>query len=114
MASPVRKSDLTVRQRHLVEVMQEANYACIEHLEIRDGEPVFNESTRVVLKVKFGAPDKGARPELRLADTELKRDAVEMFATLARIGTGTVRTLTVTGGLPSHMEVLPDRLPGAR
>ena len=114
MASTVRKSELTARRRHLVEVMQEANYACIEHLEVRDGEPVFTENTRVVLKVKFGAPDKGARPEARLVDTELKRDTVEMLAALAQIGNGTVRALSVTAGLPSHMEVLPDRLPGAR
>jgi len=110
----MRKSDLSVRQRHLLEAMQEANYACIEHLEIRDGEPVFTERTRVVLKVKFGAPDNGPRAESALPDTELKRDAAALFRHLARIGNGTIRALTVTGGLPSHMEVLPERLPAAR
>ena len=110
----IRKSDLTPRRRHLVEVMQEANYATIEGLAVIDGEPVFTDATRVVLNIKLGAPDNEPRPERALPDTELRREVVALFGHLDRIGNGIIRCLGVAGGLPRHLEVLPDRQVGLR
>ncbi len=109
-----RKSDLTARQRHLVEVMQDANHACIENLLVRDGEPAFTGDTRVVRKIKLGGGDNSPRRELVQADTELKREIVELFDHLRRVGNGTVCSLIVTAGLPRHLEVVDNRRTASR
>jgi len=114
MASPARKSQLSARRRHLVEVMQEASHACIENLPVRDGEPVFTDDTRVVRKIKLGGGDNEPRPERALADIELKREHVELFDHLDRVGNGTVTALVVVAGLPRHLEVVANRRSGSR
>ena len=114
MAPRNLKSDLTAPRRHLVEVMQEENHACIENLAVIDGEPVFTDDTRVVRKIRLDKDDNEPRPERALPDTELRREVVALFGHLDRIGNGVIRCLGVAGGLPRHLEVLPDRHVGLR
>jgi hypothetical protein len=113
-ASPIRKSQLSALERHLVEVMQEANHACIENLLVRDGEPVFTDDTRVIRKIKLGGGDNSPRRELVQTDTELKREIVELFDHLRRVGDGTVSSLIVAAGLPRHLEVVDNRRAASR
>jgi hypothetical protein len=83
--------------------MQEMNFGRIEHLSIRDGQPVFSPPPRMVRDVKLGAPDNGARPELRVSDFALKREHVELFENFKRLGNGIVETIEVKSGLPFRL-----------
>ena len=103
--SITRKSDLTVRQRRLVERMQRLRFGCIEHLLIRDGEPVFNPAlTRCLRKIRIKGSNR-PHPASSRPDTVLKAEAVELFAHFREISHGLVRSLTVHDGLPADLVI---------
>jgi len=104
--SVVAKSSLSPNRRRLVELMQRANFARIEGLVVREGEPVLDEdkSPRVVLEVKFGA-ENGPRPESAISDFALKEPIVDLFAHMDRLRDGRIEVLTVKHGLPFGMQV---------
>ena len=100
-----RKSDLSLPQQRLVVEMQRTSYGRIEGLLLRDGEPVFTDSTRVIRTIKLGGGDNGPRAEHLLPETELKREHIELFRHLPQIGNGLVCALHIAAGLPRHIEV---------
>jgi hypothetical protein len=81
------------------------NFGRIEDLTIHRGEPTFDPPPRIVKDVKLGAPDNGPRPELEATDFALKREHIELFENLGRLGDGTVRTIEVKSGLPFRLIV---------
>jgi len=103
-AGEVRKRTLSPPRKRLVELMQRINFGRIEGLVVRGGEPLFDPLPRVVRTVKIGG-DNGPRPEVRSADFDLKRDAVEFFEHLERLGNGVVRCIEVKHGLPFIVEI---------
>jgi hypothetical protein len=94
------KSSLSTPQQLLLETLQKTNYGRIEGLRIREGQPVFDPLPRVVKDVKLGAGESGARPELESGDFALKREHIELFEQLLRLGDGTIECLVIKGGLP--------------
>lgn len=94
------KSSLTTPQRRLLETLQKINFGRIERLEIRNGEPMFDPAPRVVKDVKLGNSDNEARPELKSGDFALKREHVDLFQNLIRIGSGTIEAIEIRHGLP--------------
>lgn len=99
------KSSLTNPQKRLLETMQRMNFGRIEGLLIRGGEPSFTPPPRVVKDVKLGAADNGVRPELDACDFALKREHIELFENLRRLGNGKVETIEIKGGLPFRLIV---------
>ena len=100
-----RRSDLTPRQRRLVTEMQRLRFGCIEHLLIRDGEPVFEPGlTQSLRKIKIRGKNR-PHPATSRPDTVLKAEAVELLEHLRAIDYGLVRCLTVVDGLPSDLAV---------
>lgn len=98
------KSQLPVRRRWLLELMQRTGFGRIEALVVRSGEPVLDPPPRVVREVKFGGQN-GPRQELRLADFPLKAEVVELFRELDCLGDGVVDLLTIKHGLPFKMHL---------
>src|SRR5262245_13442939 len=94
-----------MQQRRLLETLQRTNFGRIQGLTIRGGEPVFNPPPRIVKDVKLGAADSDARPELQAADFALKREHVELFENLKRIGDGIVESIEIKSGLPFRLTV---------
>jgi hypothetical protein len=84
--------------------MQHLDFGSIEHLVIRDGEPVLDPPPRFVRDVKFGSESR-PRPESKLDDFALKAQILDMFAHLDDLGNGTIRSLEVKHGLPFRMKV---------
>jgi len=99
------KSSLSAAQKRLVETMQKINYGRIEDLSIYRGEPTFNPPPRIVKDVKLGSTDSGARPELESVDFALKREHIDLFENLRRIGNGTIDRIEVMSGLPFRLIV---------
>jgi hypothetical protein len=99
----VLKSSLTTPQQRLLETLQKTNYGRIHDLQVRGGEPVLGPATRIVKDVKLGSTDTGARPELDSGDFLLKREHLELFEQLRRLGDGVVECIEVKGGLPFRL-----------
>lgn len=103
MQSPA-KSSLSPSRAELIEWMQNIGFGTIEHLVIREGEPILDPRPRVIRDVKFGA-ENGPRPELDLDDFVLKAQVVDLFAQFDSLGNGTIRCLDVKHGLPFRMQL---------
>jgi hypothetical protein len=98
------KSSLSPGRRRLLEAMQRLNFGRIEGLEIRNGEPVFHPSPRIVQDIKIGG-ENGSRPELSIDDFALKSAVIELFDHLSRIGDGTLESIEVKYGMPFKLVV---------
>jgi hypothetical protein len=105
MIAEIRKSDLTPRQRQLVERMQRMGYGRIENLVVRDGDPVFERgTTKVIRSVRLEGrtdPHVGSNQ----GDPVLKTKVVNLLRQLAEMGDGVVAIIHVGSGLPGSMEV---------
>jgi hypothetical protein len=104
------KSSLSAPQKRLLEALQKTNFGRIEGLTIRAGEPTFNPMPRIVKDVKLGAPDNGARPEALAADFALKREHIELFEMLIRVGDGVIECLEIKAGLPFRISTVEHTL----
>ena len=97
------KSSLSTARKRLLETMQKTNFGRIEGLMIRAGEPVFAPAPRIIKDVKLGSADNQARPELQASDFVLKREHIELFENLSRIGDGSVESIEIKSGLPFRL-----------
>jgi hypothetical protein len=93
---------LSAARQNLLRVMQEHPYSRIDHLTVVSGDPVFGPGAKIIAETKFGAAD-GPRREAGLADFVMKKEHVELFQQLEKIGSGELLTLEVKGGLPFRM-----------
>jgi hypothetical protein len=97
-------STLTPKQRRLLTLMSSLNFARIEQLQVRGGQPVFDPPPRIYRDLKFGG-DNGSRPEAARDNYLLKDRVVEFLSELEGIGDGTIACLVVRDGLPFTMSV---------
>lgn len=107
MSNVVKKTDLTPAWRRLVELMQRINFGCIEGLIVRDGEPVFRPSPRVIREVKFCA-ENGPRPEATKQDFALKKEVCDLMVRIESLDNGIILALEVKHGLPFKMSLEED------
>ena len=99
------KSSLSTPQQRLLETFQRTNYGRIEGLAVRGGQPQFDPPPRIVKDVKLGAADNGSRPELEAGDFALRREHIELFDNLRRLGNGTIESIEIKAGLPFRLTV---------
>jgi hypothetical protein len=98
------KRSLSQARGKLVTLFQRWNFARVEGLVVRDGEPVLNPLPVVVREHKFGG-ENGPRPESRLEDFLLKPQLLDLFRLFDEIGDGAITVLTVKHGLPFNAEL---------
>jgi hypothetical protein len=101
---PRNKTDLTPRQRYLIELMQTIHFGCIRHLTVRDGEPEVTPDTVIEREIKLGGQN-GPRPERDQDDFALKHEVVALLEQLAHLDTGSVCLLEIKHGLPFLMRI---------
>jgi len=107
----LKKSDLSREGQTLVEQMQRINFGRIEHLLVRGGQPVWADRSRVIRKVKLGG-ENSPRTESGYGEFELKRQVVDLFDQLERIGDGLIHSLEIKHGLPFAMDI--EEFPGGK
>lgn len=96
---------LSKDQRRLLLLMQEIRYGRIEGLSVRDGNPIFGESTRVIRYVKFS--DTGVNPQLiQRRDLLDKPQVIDLLAYMAGLSEGYLESLEIQDGLPFKMSVM--------
>lgn len=98
------KSNLTPSRRELIELMQRINFGCIEGLQIRDGEPVFNPMPTVRRVFMFGK-DNGPNAASNADSFTLKKKVTDLFEIFDRERSLTIQELKIDNGLPLRMTV---------
>ena len=104
MSNVLTKDTLSPARLHLVELMQEVNFGRIEQLEVRDWQPVFEPTPRVVRIIVFGKENKPNACRVT-HDYVLKKKVVELFEVLDRERSLSIRELVIENGLPVRMTV---------
>lgn len=100
----MNKSQCTVSQQRLVEMMQKINFGTIESVTVASGEPLLDPPPKVTREVKFGA-ENGTRPEASFADFVLKAQVLELFDSITELQGGVIERIEVRHGLPFRMIV---------
>ncbi len=88
--------------RRLLRRMWQLGYGTIHRLHVRDGEPVFDPSPRIVRTIRLGQACSG-RPGCD--DFALKREQQALVRLLAELGTGVIDLIKVHDGLPVGLEI---------
>jgi hypothetical protein len=106
-SQPLRKQDLSLPRRGLLELCQRLNFGRIERFQIRKGEPHATPVTRVLRELKFPG-ENAPRSEADRADFALKAQVVELFAAFESLGNGDIDYLEVKHGLPFRVVIEED------
>ncbi len=101
---PTRFAELSPPRQKLVRMCQTVNYGQIKVLLVRGGEPIYEPPPLVVVDAKLYRDD-GPRPELALADFELRDDVHRLLARLDHLINGIVQRIEVRAGLPRRVVV---------
>jgi hypothetical protein len=97
------RDDLSPAQRWLLQLMSEYAFGRIENLRVQDGQPVPDQQTRIVRSSRLGANDAEPKSVL-VADYELGKSVLDMFAELARLENGVVGRIEFRYGEPCLLE----------
>ena len=98
------KLSLSPARQALVELMQETHFGRIEHLLVRDAQPVLNPAPRVIKDILFGKAN-APHPALSKSEFALKSQVVELFEYFDRERALVVENLIIQAGLPLRMSV---------
>ena len=99
MNRPLRRSDLSPARQALVRLCQELNFGHILGLEVQKGEPVLDPPPEVIVDVKLDG-DEGSRPELALADFDLRSEVCRLLVRIDGVNSGSIERLEVRHGTP--------------
>lgn len=102
MDQTLRFSKLSAARQALVRVFQRVNFGEIRGVSIRDSDPVFEPTTVVVIDAKLDKPEV-PRPELELADFELRAEVCRLMGRLDQLKNGTIERLEVSAGIPRRV-----------
>jgi hypothetical protein len=95
------KCKLSPPRQRLLHLLQRIYFGRVDGLRVADGEPQFDPPPKVTREIKFGGAN-APRAELP-EDFALKRQHLELFERLDRIGNGVIESLSVQHGLPFRM-----------
>lgn len=84
--------------------MQKINFGWIEHLLVRNGQPVSDSNTCAVRVIKLDG-DNNPRPEISKGDFLLKLSVRRLFIYMAEKDHALIRRLDIKYGLPFIMTV---------
>jgi hypothetical protein len=104
VSKPQRLSHLSPARQALVRFCQTINHGCIESLEVRNSEPIFDPMPVMLKDVKLDS-DEGARPELSLSDFVLSDEVMRLMSLLDKMKYGTLRRVEVRGGVPRRIQM---------
>ncbi|HOC94358.1 MAG TPA: hypothetical protein PKH33_18550 [bacterium] len=101
-------SGTTYNRRRLIQTMLEMNYGQIEGLRVVAGEPVFDPPPKIICEILFGK-ENTPNPHFSNSDFVLKRQVLDLFDALDRVGDGVIHSLAVQNGLPVRMRLEKQR-----
>jgi hypothetical protein len=97
------KGSLSPARQRLVEWMGRLHFGQILGLRIRNGQPVFDPSPRLVRDRKLGS-EPLPRPASSHEDFLLKEQIVELFTYFEQVSDGVIDLIEVKHGLPFRLQ----------
>jgi hypothetical protein len=98
----LRFSQLSLARQRLVRICQTLNFGQVQGVTVRDGDPMFEPAPVVVSDTKLYLDD-GPRPELQLADFDLRDDVRRLMAQLDEGRNGFIERIEVQAGMPRRV-----------
>ena len=95
----VMKTTLSKAKKRLIELMQDIHFGRISTIQVRNGEPELTAESFIVRDIKMGGQNK-PRAERNLEDFSLRKEVIELFNHMSRIGNGTINEVEIQNGLP--------------
>jgi hypothetical protein len=97
----VHFSKLSAPRQLLVRLFQATNYGCIQKLEVKDSEPVFEPPPVVLIELKLDTDE--SRPEIDLTDFALRDEVGRLMARLDELKNGVIQRVEIRGGVPRRI-----------
>lgn len=97
-----RFSELSPARQTFVRISQALNFGEIQNVHVRDGDPIFDQTSVVLLDAKLDK-EEVPRPELVLTDFELCVEVKRLMSLLDELKNGTIRRLDVRAGIPRRL-----------
>ncbi|MHB1002025.1 MAG: hypothetical protein ACYC27_22520 [Armatimonadota bacterium] len=94
---------LSKEQRRLLLLMKEINYGRIESLAIRNGNPVFDRSTKVIRYIKFSEGDQNT---VQRSDLLHKPQISKFLGYINGLDNNLLELLEIKDGLPFLMNIV--------
>jgi hypothetical protein len=98
------KRGLSPSRRRLVELFQDIHFGHVERLRVRDAEPEWLPSPRIVRQIRLGKGD-GPHPMRAAADFALRSEVVELLALFDLERDLDIESIEVQHGLPVRVAV---------
>ncbi|MCL4552916.1 MAG: hypothetical protein M1305_05120 [Candidatus Marsarchaeota archaeon] len=100
----IQSVSLSEPRRRLIRMIEEAHFGAIEHMLIKDGEPIFGPQTIMVRDRKFGKRDNPVAHDVRESPIS-KAQFEQLFQEFSDIGNGEVTSLEFQNGLPFKLRI---------
>ena len=97
-----RFSQLSPARQALVRVLQAVNFGEIQGVRVMDADPMFDDACIVVIDAKLDR-EEVPRPELDLADFELRTEVGRLMSRLDELRNGTIQRLEAHAGIPRRL-----------
>lgn len=97
-----RFSDLSPARQTLVRVSQALNFGEIQDVHVRNGDPIFDQTSVVLFDLKLDK-EEIPRPELDSADFELPAEVGRLMSWVDERRHGVIRRLEVRAGIPRRL-----------
>ena len=104
MLGPSRFSQISSARQALVRLCQSLNFGRVERLIVRAGEPFYSPPPLLRAEIKLDS-DEPARPELELADFDLRDEIRRLLARLDELQEGTIERIDVRAGIPQRVVI---------
>jgi hypothetical protein len=97
-----RFSQLSPARQALVRILQAVNFGEIQGIRVRNADPMLDDACVVVIDAKLDR-EEVPRPELDLADFELRAEVGRLMSRLDELKNGTIQRLEVHAGIPRRL-----------
>jgi hypothetical protein len=97
-----RFSQLSPARQSLIRIFQVVNFGEIQGIRVRDADPLCDDACFVVIDAKLDK-EPTPRPELDLADFELRAEVRRLMSWLDELKNGTIQRLEVRAGIPCRL-----------
>jgi hypothetical protein len=97
-----RFSALSPARQTLVRVSQAVNFGELQNIQVRNGDPIFDDTSLVILDAKL-EKDELPRQELNLVDFVLCAEVSRLMSRLDELKNGKIKSLEVRAGIPRRL-----------
>lgn len=97
-----RFSQLSSARQTLVRMLQTVSFGELQSVRVQDGDPLFDQACVMLVDAKLDK-EEVSRPEIELADFELRAEVGRLMSWLDELKNGTIHRIEVRAGIPRRL-----------